>query len=55
MDVKLLQRVKVLDTDHLAQTVLEVLQTEGYQRPLFVMDSFLAQVPLVQETQALLE
>ncbi|KID43538.1 Alcohol dehydrogenase [Levilactobacillus brevis] len=55
MDVKLQQRVKVLDTDHLAQTVLEVLQTEGYQRPLFVMDSFLAQVPLVQETQALLE
>ncbi|GEA97645.1 alcohol dehydrogenase [Levilactobacillus brevis] len=55
MDVKLLQRVKVLDTDHLAQTVLEVLQTEGYQRPLFVMDSFLSQVPLVQETQALLE
>lgn len=55
MDVKLLQHVKVLDTDHLAQTVLEVLQTEGYQRPLFVMDSFLAQVPLVQETQALLE
>ena len=55
MDVKLLQRVKVLDTDHLAQTVLEVLQTEGYQRSLFVMDSFLAQVPLVQETQALLE
>lgn len=55
LDVKLLQRVKVLDTDNLAQTLLEVLQTEHYQRPLFVMDSFLAQVQIVQDAQKTLK
>lgn len=55
MDVKLLQRVKVIDTDNLAQTLLEILQTENYQRPLFVMDSFLAKVPIVQASQKLLQ
>lgn len=51
MDVKLLQRVKVVDTDDLSTTLLDILQTEGYQRPLFVMDHFLASVPLVQAAQ----
>ncbi|WP_309296911.1 iron-containing alcohol dehydrogenase [Levilactobacillus humaensis] len=55
LDVKLLQRVKVIDTDNLAQTVLEVLQTENYHRPLFIMDGFLAKVQLVQDTQKLLK
>lgn len=54
MDVKLLQRVKVLDTDNLAQTLLEVLRAENYQRPLFVMDGFLAKVQIVQDSQQLL-
>lgn len=55
MDVKLLQRVKVVDTDDLAATVLEILKTADYHRPLFVMDHFLASVPLVQTTQAVLQ
>lgn len=55
MDVKLLQRVKVVDTDDLSATLLEILQTEGYQRPLFVMDHFLASVPLVQKAQKVLK
>lgn len=55
IDVKLLQRVKVIDTDNLAQTLLTILKSENYQRPLFVMDSFLAKVQIVQDSQKLLQ
>jgi len=54
MDVKLLQRVKVVDTDNLSETILQILETEKYQRPLFVMDHFLAEMPLVKEAQKVL-
>lgn len=54
MNVKLLQRVKVVDTDDLSSTILDILRTEGYKRPLFIMDHFLAEMPLVQTTQEVL-
>lgn len=51
MDFKLLQKVKVVSTDHLDETLLEIMKTENYQRPLFVMDHFLSQVEIVQDVQ----
>lgn len=48
INFKLLQRVKVVNTDNLADTLLAILQKEGYKRPLMVMDAFLAKVPIVQ-------
>lgn len=48
MDVKMLQKVKVVCTGDLAGTLLEILQTEGYARPLVVTDGFVVTMPLVQ-------
>ncbi|PWG59519.1 iron-containing alcohol dehydrogenase [Bifidobacterium catulorum] len=47
MEVKMLQKVKVVCTDDLGGTLLEILNAEGYRRPLFVTDSFVATMPLV--------
>ncbi|MCF6418664.1 MAG: iron-containing alcohol dehydrogenase [Furfurilactobacillus sp.] len=55
MDFKLLQKVKVVSTDHLDETLLEIMKTENYRRPLFVMDHFLAQVEIVQDVQTELQ
>ena len=49
VDVKLLQKVKVVCTDDLASTLREICETEGYRRPLFVTDAFVATMPLVVE------
>ncbi|GKT04094.1 iron-containing alcohol dehydrogenase [Furfurilactobacillus entadae] len=54
MEFKLLQQVKVVTTDHLDQTLCEIMAATGYQRPLFVMDHFLTQVALVKEAEAAL-
>lgn len=43
----MLQNVKVVNTDNLAETLLDILNTEGYKRPLFVMDGFLNTVETV--------
>lgn len=49
MDVKLLQKVKVVCTDDLAATLHEICTVEGYRRPLVVTDAFVATMPLVVE------
>ncbi len=51
VNFKLLQKVKVVSTDHLEQTILDIVKTEGYKRPLFVMDNFMTKVPLVRAVQ----
>lgn len=50
MDVKLLQQVKVVCTDDLAENLSDILRTEEYSRPLVVTDKFVATMPLVTET-----
>lgn len=52
MDVKMLQKVKVVCTGDLAGTLLEILQTEGYARPLVITDGFVVTMPLVQSAIA---
>lgn len=47
MDVKLLQKVKVVCTGDLAATLCEICAAEGYRRPLVVTDAFVATMPLV--------
>lgn len=51
VNFKFLQKVKVVSTNHLDQTLLNILQTEGYKRPLFIMDSFLTKVQVVIDAQ----
>ena len=51
VNFKLQQKVKVVSTDHLEKTILEILQTEHYHRPLFVMDGFMATVGLIKATE----
>ena len=36
MEVKLLQPVKVVCTDDLGETLVDIMQTAGYSRPLMV-------------------
>lgn len=47
VDVKLLQPVKVVCTDDLGETLLEICKAEHYRRPLLVTDSFVGSMPLV--------
>ncbi|WP_267399592.1 MULTISPECIES: iron-containing alcohol dehydrogenase [unclassified Bifidobacterium] len=47
MQYKLLQRVKVVSTDDLGETLKEILQTESYKRPLVITDHFVSTMPLV--------
>ena len=51
VNFKMLQRVKVVNTDDLASTLLAILKEEGYHRPLMVMDAFLAKVEIVKNVQ----
>lgn len=47
LNVKMLQPVKVVCTDDLGETLTQICQTEGYERPLVVTDSFVGTMPLV--------
>lgn len=55
VNFKLLQQVKVVNTNDLATTLVDILQAEGYKRPLMVMDAFLAKVEIVKGVQAKLQ
>lgn len=52
MDYKLVQKTKVLVTDDLPITILDILKETQYKNPLIVMDSFLKEVAIVKELQA---
>lgn len=52
MDYKLVQKTKVLVTDDLPITILDILKETQYKNPLVVMDSFLKEVAIVKELQA---
>lgn len=47
VEFKLLQKVKVITTDDLGETLKEILRLEAYKRPLLVTDSFVSKMPLV--------
>lgn len=51
VNYKLIQKVRVVSTDHLDQTLLDILKAENYQRPLFIMDGFLNKVQIVTDAQ----
>ncbi|CAM3173978.1 iron-containing alcohol dehydrogenase [Pediococcus acidilactici] len=51
VNYKLLQQVKVVNTDNLATTLVDILHHEGYQHPLIVMDSFLAEFDVIKKVQ----
>ena len=55
MEVKLLQPVKVVCTDDLGETLVDIMQTAGYSRPLMVTDSFVGSMPLVVAARTKLE
>lgn len=55
MDFKLLQKVKVVVTSELGKTLMEILQTESYKRPLIVTDSFVSRMSLVVEAVKLMK
>ncbi len=48
MDYKLIQNVKVTVTDHLAQTILSILEEKKYQKPFIVMGSFISTVAIIR-------
>lgn len=50
INVKLLQKVKIVNTDHLDQTILEILEERQYKRPLVVLDHFLLSVQIIKDT-----
>lgn len=51
IDFKLIQKVKVVTTNNLKDTVTTILQDSNYKRPLFVMDGFLSKVEIVKDVQ----
>ncbi|WP_368103222.1 iron-containing alcohol dehydrogenase [Bifidobacterium pseudocatenulatum] len=55
MEVKLLQPVKVVCTDDLGETLVDIMQAAGYSRPLMVTDSFVGSMPLVVAARTKLE
>lgn len=55
LNVKLLQPVKVVCTDDLGASLVEICDIEGYARPLIVTDSFVGSMPLVIAAKAKLE
>lgn len=55
MNYKLEQHVKVLVTDQLNQTTLDVLDDKNYQKPLIVIDSFLLSTELIKSLLASLK
>lgn len=48
MNVTMLQPVGIVCTDDLGETLLQIMRDKGYQRPLFVTDSFVITMPLVR-------
>lgn len=55
LDYKLEQKVKVLVTDELATTTLDVLNDKGYQKPLIVIDNFLLSTDAIKQLLITLE
>ena len=49
MEFKLEQKVKVVVTDNLSKTIIEVLKEASYKKPFIVMDSFLNNTMIVSQ------
>lgn len=55
MEFKLEQKVKVIVSYELANTILQILNTEKYKKPMVAIDSFLVNTPIIQEMLTLLK
>lgn len=48
IEYKLIQKVKVIDTDNLNDTLLDIMNNSNYKRPMFVFDKFIESLDVVQ-------
>ena len=55
MNFKLEQKVKVIVSHELANTILQILNMEKYKKPMVAIDSFLVNTPIIQGMFTLLK
>ena len=55
MNFKLEQKVKVIVSRKLGDTIAEILKSENYKKPMVVIDSFLMSSPIIKSTLELLK